>query len=162
MGAIESRQGDDRGAMRWSAKVPLIALLALAAGTAAALEVPSPKPGLWEQHVQLSSDGRRGDRSSTARTCMQASVMAESRQLNADYNRKNCTRDETRQAGGEWTVDRVCKVGSSTMTGHEVTRFSGEDAYHTESTVAYDPPFSGQTRKHMIVDAKWVGACPAS
>jgi hypothetical protein len=142
-------------------KLALVALLALTCGAAAAVEVRQPKPGLWEQHVQLSSDGRGGDRSSTVRTCMQASVMAESRQVNADYNSKNCSRDETRLVGGEWTVDRVCKVGGSTMTGHEVIRFSSEDAYHTESTTAYDPPFAGQTRKHVIIDAKWVGACPA-
>jgi len=140
---------------------PIIAALALATTIAAAVEVPQPKAGLWEQHVQLTSDGRGGDRSSTARTCMEASVMAQSKQVSAEYNRKNCSRNETRQEGGQWTVDLVCKVGASTMSGHEVTRFMGDDAYHTESTVAYDPPFSGQSRKHMVIDAKWVGACPA-
>jgi hypothetical protein len=140
-----------------------IAALALALTTtvAAAVEAPQPKPGLWEQHVQLASDGRGGDRSSTARTCMEASVMAQTRQISAEYNRKNCSRNETRQDGGQWTVDLVCKVGASTMSGHEVTRFMGDDAYHTESTVAYEPPLSGQSRKHMVIDAKWMGACPA-
>lgn len=147
--------------MQGSSATLLIAVLGLACTSAFAAEVPQPKPGLWEQHVQLSSDGKGGDRSATARTCMQASAMAESRQVNADYNRKNCSRNDTREEGGQWTVDLVCKVGASTMSGHDVIRFNGENAYHTESTVAYDPPYSGQSRKHMIVDAKWVGACPA-
>ena len=141
--------------------VPIIMALTLFSAAAWAIETPLPKPGLWEQHVDLSSDGRGGNRSATARVCMDASVMAQSKQISAEYNRKNCSRNETRQEGGQWTVDLVCKVGASTMSGHEVTRFSGDDAYHTESTVAYDPPFSGQSRKHVVTDAKWVGPCTA-
>ena len=141
--------------------VLVITALTLFSVGAQAIEVPQPKPGLWEQHVDLSSDGRSGNRSATARVCMDAGIMAQSKQINTDYNRKNCSRNETRQEGGQWTVDLVCKVGASTMSGHEVTRFIGDDAYHTESTVAYDPPFSGQSHKQVVTDAKWVGPCTA-
>jgi hypothetical protein len=79
--------------------------------------------------------------------------------MNDDYNKKNCSKNETRQEGGKWITDRLCKVGDSAMSSHSVVAFDGDDAYHTQSTATYDPPLNGQSRKSVTVDARWLDTC---
>src|SRR5512135_2621454 len=137
-------------------KYALLCLLVLsgnAIGYAATSEAPQPKPGWWE--LRSTANGRTG----AARMCTTASQAAESRRMNDEYNRKNCSKDETRREGNKWITDKVCKVGGSTMSGHSVVVFDGDGAYHTESTANYDPPFNGQSRKSVTVDAKWLDTC---
>lgn len=136
-------------------KRALLALLILsgAAIDAAAIEAPQPKPGWWE--MRSTADGK----TATARMCTTAPQVAESKQMNDDYNKKNCSKNETRQEGGQWITDRVCKVGGSTMSGHGVIVFDGDNAYHTESTATYNPPFNGRSSKSVTLVAKWLGTC---
>jgi hypothetical protein len=131
----------------------LLVFYGAAIGAATAAEAPQPKPGWWE--LRSTVNGKTG----AARMCTTASQAAESRRKNDDYNKQNCSKNETRHEGDRWTTDRVCKVGDSTMIGTSVVAFDGEDAYHTESTATYDPPFNGQSRKSVTVDAKWLDTC---
>ena len=119
----------------------------------AAIEAPQPKPGWWE--MRNTADGK----TATARMCTTARQAAESKQMNDDYNKNNCSKDETRREGGKWITDRVCKVGGSTMSGHSVIVFDGDNAYHTESTTTYNPPFNRRSSKSVTLDAKWLGTC---
>jgi hypothetical protein len=138
--------------------VSIIAGLLFVAKAASGAEVPQPKPGLWEMHTKLS-DNRIGEHSAIAKLCMDAIAMAKSKQMGDDYNKKNCSKNETRQEGGQWVTDLVCKLGDSSMIGHEVASFTSDNAYHTENTISYDPPFAGRSRKSIVIDAKWLGTC---
>ena len=133
----------------------VLILFGAVVGSAAAIEAPQPKPGWWERSG--TGDGKTG----AMRTCITAAMAAQSKQMNDDYNKKNCSKNETRQEGGKWITDRVCKVGGSTMTGHSVIVFDGDNAYHQEGTVTYNPPFNGQSRTSLSMDAKWLGTCQA-
>ena len=127
--------------------------------SAGALEMPQPKPGLWEMRVQLSTDGKDGEKVSTAQQCMDAAIMVKSKQMNDEYNQKNCSKNETRKDGNKWIRSLVCKVGASNLNGQLTLEFNGDNAYHSEAISNYDPAFSGLTRKRAIVDAKWLGPC---
>ena len=99
-------------------------------------------------------DDRGGERSNVSKMCLDTGAMA-----NDEYNRKNCSKYETRQEGNKWILDSVCKVGSSTMSTHAVIQSTGDSAYHQERTVSYDPSMAGRSHKNIIIDAKWLSPC---
>ena len=50
---------------------------------------------------------------------------------------------------------------STTISTKSVGTYVSDTSVHTESTSTYTPAFMGQTRETMVVDWKYVGACPA-
>ena len=126
---------------------------------AGAAEPPTMKPGLWEIRMQHASDGRVDVKPASLKRCNTASEIAQSRATAADYAKKNCSKNETRQEGGKWVSDMVCKVGASTMTSHSVTDAFGDTAYHTEMISSMDPPTPGHARSSTTIDGKWLGTC---
>lgn len=126
---------------------------------AAAVEPPQMKPGLWEIRMQHVSDGKVDVKPTTLQQCKEASEIARAKATAADYAKKNCSKNETRQEGGKWVNDTVCKVGAGTMNSHTVTDASGDTAYHTESTSSFDPPTPGHSRSSTTIDGKWLGTC---
>jgi hypothetical protein len=137
--------------------IPVLTLFAVAAG---ADEGPQQKPGLWETHLQNTSDKQGAGKPGIAQNCLDAAAMAHGKQVAEEYTKKNCSKHETRHVGGKWVSDLVCKVGTSTMTTHSVTD-SSDNAYHTVMTTTYDPPMAGRSQTSMTVDGKWLGACKA-
>ena len=133
--------------------IAIIPSLILVSVASAATDAPQFKPGLWEMHTKLSGD-RNGERSNVSKMCLDAGAMA-----NDEYNRKNCSKYETRQEGNKWILDSVCKVGSGTMSTHAVIQSTGDSAYHQERSVNYDPPLAGRSHKNIIIDAKRLSSC---
>ena len=91
--------------------------------------------------------------------CMDVATMAQSKQMNEEYNKKNCSKNEVRKEGNMWIRSLVCNVGTSTMSSQQTFEFNGDTAYHAEITSTYEPAFSGRTRTHMIRDGKWLEPC---
>jgi hypothetical protein len=77
----------------------------------------------------------------------------------ADYAKKNCSKNETRQSGTQWVTDMVCAVGAGTMTSHSVTDMASNSVYHTDATSTFDPPTAGHSRTNTIMDGTWLGPC---
>ena len=125
----------------------------------AAADTPPQKPGLWETRMQQSPGGRGGDQPHTLQVCIDPETLAHGKQTADDYAKKNCSKNETHHEGAKWISDMVCKAGKSTMSTHSVTEFSGENAYHTQMTMSYDPPLGGRAGSTTTVDGKWLGAC---
>ena len=128
---------------------------------ASAAEPPQPKPGLWEITMRQAADGKEAGKPATLQRCFVASEYAQSKAKADDYAKKNCSKNETRQEGGKWMSDMVCKVGSGTMTTHATTAFSGDGAYLSEMKSTFDPPTPGHSRTMTTSDGKWLGACKA-
>lgn len=126
---------------------------------ASAVELPDMKPGLWQTTLQHSSGSSAMSKPGTTSHCLDAEAMAAAKQTGLDYAKKNCSRNATRRDGGNWVTDMICKLGTTTMTTHSVTMFSGDEAYHTEMTTTFEPPTAGQAHSRTIVDGKWLGAC---
>lgn len=138
--------------------IPVLTLFAVAAG---ADEGPQQKPGLWETHLQPTSDKNGAGRSGTTQHCLDAAAIAHGKQVGEEYMKKNCSKHQTRHEGGKWVSDMVCTVGTSTMTSHSVTD-SSDNAYHTVMTTTYDPPMAGRSQTSTTIDGKWLGACKAN
>jgi hypothetical protein len=114
---------------------------------------------MWEIRTQHAADGKTTIEPTTVKQCKQASELAKGRATAAEYAQKNCSTNETHQAGSQWVTDMVCTVGTRTMTSHTVMSMTGDTAYHTDTTATYDPPAPGRSRTSTIVDGKWLGPC---
>jgi Protein of unknown function (DUF3617) len=127
---------------------------------AVAAEPPAIKPGMWEIRMQHTADGKATVEPTTVKQCKEASELAKAQMAAAEYARKNCSKNETHQSGSQWVTDMVCKVGAGTMTSHTVTVFTGDTAYHIDTTSTFDPPAPGHSRTSTTVDGTWLGPCP--
>ena len=47
------------------------------------------------------------------------------------------------------------------MKSRSVMKFTGNTSYRTEADASYEPPLMGMTKSHTVIEAKYVGACPA-
>jgi hypothetical protein len=123
----------------------------------AADPMPHHKAGLWEIAMSLGSDSRQGNE----KVCMDASTEQLMLKAGAGASQKMCSKTDIHSSNSQITVDSVCKIGNSTTTGHSVTTFTGDTAYHTEVMTHFDPPLANRADSKATMDGKWMGACPA-
>jgi hypothetical protein len=144
------------------ARLARFALLALAAAplAAPAQDFFTRKPGLWRVQVGSEDAKRPG---ATSEQCIGSDTDAKMAELGRDMNRKLCSKHDARRIGNEFVVDSVCNPGAfGESTSHSVTTFSGSDAYRTVSRIHYSRPLpGGKTDATSIMEARWVGPCPA-
>ena len=98
---------------------------ALAAGPAAALDVPPRKAGLWE--MKMVFEGRN-----TPAHVSQHCVDAETDKLMSSFGtgaKDACSKMETQKVGDTYVIDSVCKMGPSTNTAHSVITGDFNSAY---------------------------------
>ena len=124
-----------------------------------AIEIPQPKPGLWEIRMQVAADGKAVIKPAAMQRCFRESEYAKSKATADDFAKKNCSKNETRQESGKWVNDMVCKMGEGTMTLHSVTAYSGDGAYHSEMKSTFDPPSPASPATTTVSDGKWLGEC---
>ena len=141
-----------------------LALAAAAAIPAAASAQPMRKDGLWEMTMQMSVPMAM---TMTSRQCTDASLEkggAAFRNQNQNMPKGvDCKSDlPTPAAGGGWAFGSTCHMSSMTMTTHGVARGDFNSGYHMESTTEMSPaPMPQMAQSHMVIDAKWLGPCPA-
>jgi len=132
--------------------------LALAAGSAAAVDFPTLKAGLWESQVSREGAAPKGP---AMRMCMDASLQKEMMDAGMGQMKELCSKNEIRREGNKVFGNAECKLGDSTMKSTSVTTFKGETAYHIDIKATYDPPMAGRSSGSTAIDAKWTGPCPA-
>jgi uncharacterized protein DUF3617 len=135
----------------------LAGALFLEAASAAAIDFPTMKAGLWESTV-----AREGIQQKMAtKMCMDAAVQKEMMDMGMGTMKSMCTKNDIRREGNKVYGSAECKFGDATMKSSSVTTFTGDTAYRTEVKSTYDPPMQGMPSGSAIIDAKWTGACPA-
>ena len=142
--------------MKYRIALPVATVLLGAFGSAAGLELPAQKPGLW----QTTMTGEKipgGSRSYSM--CLDAASLAEAK-ATADAHLKNdCSKNDVRMQGSTWIAESTCTFSGMHIVGHTETTFSGDEAFHSVVTSSYDSPKQGATRSVMTVDSKYLGAC---
>src|SRR6266853_5023073 len=144
---------------RVSALIVSIAGLCAVGGTAPdsfAAELPVLKSGLWEV---LRVSTQQGDQKHLTTMCLDDSVQAEMREFSLGVAKEMCTQNERQVVGNRMTVKATCKLGPTTMKTESVKAFSGNTAYHTDSSASYDPPFMNMSEAKSTIDGKWTGPC---
>jgi hypothetical protein len=137
-------------------RIVLAILPALAFTVAGAAELPQRKPGLWVI-TSKSADGSAFE----SKACLDAKTNAAYDHFNLTAGAEKCSKKDVTQAGSRTTIDSVCSMGGHTVTSHSVISWSGDAAYHIDSTGHWDPPMMGKADTTSSQDAKWTGACPA-
>jgi hypothetical protein len=144
---------------------PHLALAAfgvLAAGQAAALDLPARKAGLWE--LQMNFENRNLP-SQTMQHCIDADTDKLMNSMGGAMRSDMCSKQDVQKVGSTIVVDSVCKVGPATTTSHAVVSGDFSSAYTVkvsskrEGAAAPGMPASGESA--MTIAAKWLGACKA-
>lgn len=136
----------------------LIILLVLSVGygvaAGAAADAPQRKSGLWE--MKMSGANMPGGMT------MQQCVDQKSDDISKMQEAKsNCTKNAVRREGEKVIAESVCKMQGTTATTRSVFTGKFDSAYKGEIKTTYDPPMQGMRESSSMIEAKWVGPCPA-
>ena len=130
---------------------------------AAAAELPSRKPGLWE--IKMVSEGRNIP-ASTVQQCVDADTDKLMMSNFGNTAAQACSRRDIQIAGTTITVDSVCAFGQTTITSHAVIAGSFDSTYTVQVTSKREggPALpgaapGGETR--MSLQGTWLGPCAA-
>ena len=106
----------------------LAAFGVLAAGQAAALDLPARKAGLWE--LQMNFENRNLP-AQTMQHCIDAETDKLMNSMGGGMRSDACSKQDVQKVGSTIVVDSVCKVGPATTTSHGVV--SGDFSAPTRS-----------------------------
>ncbi len=118
---------------------------------------PPRKSGLWQITI-TSADSKVPPKS--AQICIDDATESALMGMGGAMSKKMCSKLDVNFEGLNGTADSICKFGTSTQTTHSTIAFTGDSAYHTETTAHFDPPLNGKSDTAMTDDAKWIGPCP--
>ena len=123
-----------------------------------ALEMPQPKPGLWEIRMQNAFDGAALTAKGSTQMCRDT-ARARLEKMAEESSKKDCSKYEVRKEGGKWIANTVCKIDGSTVRSLITSEFNGENAYRVDTNSTFDSPEDGHSRFRMVMDGKWLGPC---
>jgi hypothetical protein len=141
--------------------VAVLPIVCAGATSAAAVDLPPRKSGLWELTMTFAA-GRLPPH------VMKQCVDPESdRLMNQNFGAANgqaCSRQDVAKSGGTIVIDSVCKFGETTTVSHAVVSGSFDSAYTVDVTSKREggPPLPGAkpgAETHTRIAAKWLGPC---
>jgi hypothetical protein len=141
-------------------KKPAITAIALLTfiGTACAVDGPPLKEGFWAVHLVTTNNP--GNQVINAQYSICRNHAFDHHLDNAVKNPQCAITTDSFQ-GNKHVTSSSCHISTTTISTKSVGTYVSDTSVHTESTSTYTPAFMGQTRETMVVDWKYVGACPA-
>jgi hypothetical protein len=150
-------------------RIPVPVLVASAAAALAALlpavaaAQPMRKDGLWEMTMRMSAPVPS---TVTTRQCTDSSHEkggAAFRNNGPQAAGVDCKAGPVGPVpGGGWTYSSTCTMRGMTMATTGMARGDFKTGYHMESTTRMTPaPMPQMAETKMVMDAKWLGPCPA-
>ena len=141
----------------------LLALAALAATPAAAQDLPTRKPGLWE--MKMVYEGRN----MPATSMRQCTDQATDKLMHANFGgmaQDVCPQRNIQRSGNTITVDATCKFGGAMATqSHSVITGSFDTGYTVKVTSQRTggPSIPGMPagETNMTIEARYLGPCEA-
>lgn len=140
-----------------------VASLALLIPTLAAAQVPMRRDGLWEMTMQMSAPVAMTMTSKQCTDASQEKAGAMFRNNSPNAGGVDCKAGvPLPAAGGGWSYSSTCTMHNMTMSTSGTVRGDFRTGYHMDSTTRMSPaPMPQMAQTHMIIDAKWLGPCPA-
>jgi hypothetical protein len=145
--------------MRRSQAIMILGLLGACAQCALADALPQRRSGLWETHMIMAQHPGPGI---TSQQCIDAQTdeAMQRRVMEGDATLK-CTRTGFSKIPGGFESSSVCKTNRGTLTSKMHITGDLQSAYRMEISGHRDPPQGALTDTHTVVEARWLGACPA-
>ena len=150
--------------MRVPSPLILASVALLVPAVAAAQGLPMRKAGLWEMTMQMSAPMKMTMTSQQCTDLSQEKAGAAFRNSGTNTpSGVDCKSGVPLPApGGGWSYSQTCTMKNMTMTTNGVAKGDFNSGYHMESTTRMSPaPMPQMAESHMIMDAKWLGPCPA-
>lgn len=142
--------------MKRTVRAALLVSLALYAADA-----PAMKEGLWSIHT-VSIDNPGNKRSEGTRSlCRNHAYDARIRALAETKQKQSCKPAARTSSANGFTEESECTIQGSVITSKAVTTFTGDTSFHSETHGTYKPALYGIAEMTMIMDQKYLGACPA-
>jgi hypothetical protein len=123
---------------------------------AAAAELPSRKPGLWQVKTSIENS------SAPARVlqqCVDASTDQMMQSSAGPFDPAACSKREVQNSADSITIDSTCTVAGKAATAHSVITGSFDGAY-TMIVAAQSEELPGG-KMTMTMEGQWLGACAA-
>lgn len=120
---------------------------------------PVLKEGLWSVTTR---NGVNSSDEMTRSICRDHAYDAKMQEAEkAQQQRRGCkiVKDETLPTKREFEGE--CSINGVTAHIKRVVTFDGDSAAHSEMTTTYTPPLHGMSTMTIVMDQKYVGACPA-
>ncbi len=131
-------------------------VLGLAAGHAAAADMPKRKPGLWEITMQMDGMPNMG----AIQQCIDANT-DNLLQQQAGKQKPDCSVMDVKPSGNKVTIRTVCKVEGSTATTDGVFEGAFDSNYKGTMKTRFTPPLQGMSESNTTQQARWLGPCKA-
>jgi hypothetical protein len=141
-----------------AAALALFALSALA--SAAELDLPSRKAGLWELKMIPETAGAAPQ--VTMQLCLDAASDRDIMQAGLAMSGTSCSKIDRSQSGDTIVIDATCDIAGRHTVSHTTISGDFQSAY-TLKVVSDSEGGSPALPKHTVItqQAKWVGACAA-
>jgi hypothetical protein len=126
-----------------------------------AADPPPMKEGLWSIHTVSTDQPGNKKTEGTRSICRNHAYDERVRAMAAQKSAATCKTLSEHSAGGTITTETQCSAGGSILKTKGVVTMSGDAAAHSETSTTYTPALYGTSETTMVMDQKFVGACPA-
>ena len=140
--------------------VASLAFVYVAAVAVHAADPPSLKEGLWSIHT-VSTDQPGDKKTEGTRSICRNHAYDDRVRAAAKARATTCKIHTDNDSGSKFESESECVVRGTTIHTKGITTASGANATHNESSTTYNPVLYGINVSTMIMDQKYVGACPA-
>ena len=130
--------------------------LVLSAGTAAAVDLPIRKPGLWEMKM-VRTGGPMPEM--TMQHCTDETTDKEMSTAASPMAKQVCSKQDIQKTATGYVSDSVCGIAGINVTSHAEITGDFNSAYTVKSTSHSEGGPSGTRDATMTIEAKWLGAC---
>jgi len=121
--------------------------------------LPHRRAGLWESTMNVAA--QNGREVKTQQCVDDKTDEAMQRQVIEGNSAFKCERTEFKLITGGYESSSVCKTGMGTITSHMRMVGDMQSAYRVESNSHREPAMYGPADTHTVINARWLGACPA-
>ena len=148
------------GCTRSMKRMQLVVVSFLIVGLYAA-DPPTIKEGLWSIHT--TSIDNPGNKKSEGTALFAATIKYDNRirQQSENKQKQICKTFTETSTGNTLTAESECNVRGSVAKSKTVTTFSGDSSIHAETHATYTPAMFGTAESTLILEQKYVCACPA-
>ena len=129
--------------------------LSIVIGGAHAQDFPARKAGLWE--IAIENDGGPAR---TAKHCVDAKTDQQMQQIGQGMGTQ-CQRTPIRRDGNAYLSSSECKFGERSVSSKSTITGDFQSNLRSEVVSVFNPPRNGKANSKTVVNAKWVGPCPA-
>ena len=139
--------------------LPPIVVMCMALAIWAA-DPPPLKEGLWSIYT-VTTDQPGNKKTEGTRSICRNHAYDERIRAQAKAQAAACKIHTDNDSGQKYESESECVTQGITIHTKGTAIASGDNAAHSETTTAYNPAFGGISSTTMIMDQKYVGACPA-